>query len=151
MDCSVTVSCNLSDCSAGGSGCTVSHRTPILRVPSLGKVSVYLRIPVLYTDTVTITAVGRKLIYCEPVEFVTLNPPSGMTCGDYMKGYMSFAGGYLVDASASTTCQFCSTRTTDEFLAGNFNIRYSDRWWHLGIFVAYIVFNVRRQTPCFTS
>lgn len=151
MDFLVTALCNLSDCLVGGSGCTDSHRTPILRVPSLGKVNVYLRISALFTDTATIIAVGRKLIYCEPVEFVTLNPPSGMSCGDYMQGYMSFAGGYLVDASASAACQFCSTRTTDEFLAGNFNIRYSDRWWHLGIFVAYIVFNVRRRAPCSMS
>lgn len=95
-----------------------------------------------------VTAVGRKLINCEQIEFVTLRPPSGMSCGDYMQGYISFAGGYLVDASASEACQFCSTRTTDEFMAGNFNIHYSDRWWHLGTFVGYIVFNVRRHALC---
>lgn len=59
-----------------------------------------------------------------------------------MQTYISFAGGYLQNPEANSNCMFCSTRTTDQFLSGNFNISYNDHWWHLGVFAAFIVFNV---------
>ena len=56
---------------------------------------------------------------------------------------MSRAGGYLTNPDATTACQFCSFRTTDEFLDLSFNIKYSNRWRDVGIFIAFIAFNVR--------
>jgi ATP-binding cassette subfamily G (WHITE) protein 2 (SNQ2) len=73
---------------------------------------------------------------------VTVNPPSGRSCGDYMQAYISASGGYLLNPDESSNCQFCSTRTTDQFLGGNFNIRYANHWRDFGIFCAFIVFNV---------
>lgn len=87
-------------------------------------------------------AVGHSNITCSSVEYVTLNPPSGATCGSYMQKYISVVGGYLENSGATSDCNFCSTRTTDEFLVRNFNIEYSSHWWHLGVFCAYILFNV---------
>jgi len=43
-----------------------------------------------------------------------------------MGPYMSRAGGYLANPDAATVCQFCSFRTTDEFL--DLSIKYSNRW-----------------------
>jgi ATP-binding cassette, subfamily G (WHITE), member 2, SNQ2 len=88
------------------------------------------------------SAVGHMELSCSPIEYVMLNPPSGKSCGDYMGPYMSVAGGYLTNPQANSNCVFCSTRTSDQFLEGGFNIYYSDRWWHLGVFCAFIVFNV---------
>jgi ATP-binding cassette subfamily G (WHITE) protein 2 (SNQ2) len=88
-------------------------------------------------------AIGNSEITCSAVEYVTLNPPSGQTCGSYLQPFISTVGGYLQNSDATTACQFCSTRTTDEFLGTRFNITYASRWWHLGVFAAYIVFNVR--------
>jgi len=89
-------------------------------------------------------AIGNLEINCSPLEFVTINPPSGMTCGEYMGPFMSRAGGYLKDAAASASCQFCSTRTTNQFLEGNFNIFYGHRWRNVGLMCAFTVFNVSR-------
>ncbi|KAF8957821.1 pleiotropic drug resistance ABC transporter [Flammula alnicola] len=86
-------------------------------------------------------AVGRQQINCSAVEFVTINPPSGMTCEQYMAPYMSFAGGYLTNPAASTACEFCSVRTTDQFLEHAFNIFYHHHWRNIGILVAFIFFN----------
>ncbi|CAA7262034.1 unnamed protein product [Cyclocybe aegerita] len=86
-------------------------------------------------------AIGHQEVNCSPVEFVSINPPAGLTCQQYMAAYMSFAGGYLTNPDASSACQFCSIRTTDQFLELGFNIRYENRWRNLGILVGFSVFN----------
>ncbi|KZT26064.1 hypothetical protein NEOLEDRAFT_1063724 [Neolentinus lepideus HHB14362 ss-1] len=86
-------------------------------------------------------SVGKTLISCSDVEYVTLTPPSGLTCGDYMQAFISYAGGYLADPNATSGCQFCSSRTTDQLLATYFNIEYAHRWRNFGLFFVYIAFN----------
>ncbi|KAF5330227.1 hypothetical protein D9611_010600 [Ephemerocybe angulata] len=87
-------------------------------------------------------ALGQQDINCSAVEFVKITPPSGKTCAEYMNPYISFAGGYLQNPDASADCNFCSTRTTDQFLEASFNIYYSHRWRNVGIMLAFVVFNV---------
>lgn len=87
-------------------------------------------------------AVGRQEVTCSSVELVTLNPPAGQTCGQYMQNYISRSGGYLTNPDASSACGFCSTRTTDEFLTNNFNIFYSHHWRNVGLMAAFILFNI---------
>ncbi|KAF9526334.1 pleiotropic drug resistance ABC transporter [Crepidotus variabilis] len=86
--------------------------------------------------------VGRHPTTCSPVEFVNVNPPSGMTCGQYMSSYISMAGGYLSDPKAMSDCRFCSTINTDQFLGPSFNIFYDHRWRNVGIFIAFSVLNI---------
>jgi len=88
------------------------------------------------------TAVGKQDITCTPVELVTLTPPSGQTCGNYMEQYIANAGGYLTNPDASSACHFCSYRTTDQFLGTSFNIEYAHHWRNFGIIMAFVLFNV---------
>ena len=81
-------------------------------------------------------------IVCSPVELVTIQPPSGQSCSQYMSPYISMAGGYLTNPDASSDCQYCSFSSTDGFLGLSFNIFYSHHWRNLGIFAAFIVINV---------
>jgi len=62
---------------------------------------------------------------------------------------MSRAGGYLSNPDSTSACRFCSFRNTDQFLDLSFNIKYSNRWRDVGIFIAFIAFNVR--TPMFST
>ncbi|KAJ7599842.1 hypothetical protein C8J56DRAFT_999573 [Mycena floridula] len=97
-------------------------------------------------------AIGHQEITCSPVKLVIINAPADLTCKVYMGAFMSFAGGYLaqpcsangcvVNENDTSSCQFCSTRTIDEFLAGNFNIYYSHRWRDLGLMLAFSAFNI---------
>ena len=87
-------------------------------------------------------AIGDQLINCSNQELVTLEPPSGQTCGEFMARYISRSGGYLTNPDASTTCHFCSSRTTDEWMEPSFNIFYQNHWRDFGLFCAYIIFNV---------
>ncbi|KAK7033391.1 pleiotropic drug resistance ABC transporter [Favolaschia claudopus] len=88
-----------------------------------------------------LTALGRKELVCSAVELVTVNPPSGQTCGEYFAAYRSFAGGYLTNENATTACQFCSTATTDQ-LFRIFSIFYDHHWRDAALMFAYIGFNV---------
>ena len=87
-------------------------------------------------------ALGRQEIRCSDVEFVTIEPPSNQSCQQYMGPYISAAGGYLTNPDATSGCQYCTFSTTDAFLESSFNIFYSHHWRNLGIFAAFICFNV---------
>jgi len=92
-------------------------------------------------------ALGRQSIVCSDLEFVTLNPPSGQSCGTYLDNYISSSGGYLTNPNATSSCQFCPSSSTDQYLASSFNIFYSHRWRDFGIFVGFIIFNVSFRMP----
>ncbi|KAJ6552975.1 pleiotropic drug resistance ABC transporter [Mycena capillaripes] len=86
-------------------------------------------------------AIAHRPITCSAVELLTINPPLGQTCGQYMRNFISFAGGYLTNTDATTACQFCSTATTDEWLAQGFQIFNHHRWRDLGLFLIFVGFN----------
>ncbi|KAG6850300.1 hypothetical protein H0H93_015242 [Arthromyces matolae] len=87
-------------------------------------------------------AIGQQPVQCSPLELVTINPPSGLTCGQYLDNFIAFAGGYITDANATSSCHYCSASTTDATLATAFNIFYSHRWRDVGFLFAFVVFNV---------
>ncbi|RAK73142.1 pleiotropic drug resistance family ABC transporter [Aspergillus fijiensis CBS 313.89] len=83
---------------------------------------------------------GTKAV-CESVEYLTFNPPNNQTCESYMKAYISVAGGYLEDPSATSNCQFCTISSTDTFLA-SVSSYFSDAWRNFGLMWVYIIFNI---------
>ncbi|KAK2462635.1 hypothetical protein APHAL10511_005368 [Amanita phalloides] len=87
-------------------------------------------------------AIGHTTISCSRVELVSLDPPSGLTCGQYMGSYISVAGGYLVNPNATSACEFCSEREVDQLLAMSFNIFYKHHWRNFGLMLAFIAFNI---------
>ncbi|KAF8231522.1 hypothetical protein L208DRAFT_1469180 [Tricholoma matsutake] len=87
-------------------------------------------------------AIGRQQVNCSPIEFVNITPPSGQSCGQYMTPFISRVGGYLTNPNATSSCQFCTVRTTDELIGTNFDIFYNHRWRNLGFMMVYITFNV---------
>ena len=90
----------------------------------------------------SLAAVGRMEINCSETELVRLNPPSGQSCGSFLQTFIDSRGGYLTDPDATSNCEYCSVRTTDQFLVPNFNIQYENRWRDVGIVLVFVVFNV---------
>lgn len=90
-------------------------------------------------------AVGRTQISCSSVEFIKINPPSGQTCVQYLTKFIDMNGGYLTNANATSQCNFCQYRTTDQFLESR-NVFYDNRWRSLGIFIGFTAFNVSRPS-----
>lgn len=86
-------------------------------------------------------AVANVDVVCASNEFLTFNPPSNMTCGEFMDPYIAKVGGYLVDKAAETACEFCTISDTNTFLAG-VGAYYKDRWRNFGLLWVYIFFNM---------
>jgi len=89
-----------------------------------------------------LSALAHTPITCSSTELVKLTPPSGQTCGAYLQNYINEFGGYVQDPSATSSCQFCSFASTDQFLSTSFHILYSHRWRNVGFLVAYTLVNV---------
>ncbi|KAK9722189.1 Multidrug resistance protein [Basidiobolus ranarum] len=87
------------------------------------------------------TGVSGTNAVCEAVEYLHFDPPSNMTCGEYMSNYISYAGGYLLDPNATGSCSFCVISSTDTFLA-SVSSYYKDAWRNFGLMWVYIVFNI---------
>jgi ATP-binding cassette subfamily G (WHITE) protein 2 (PDR) len=74
---------------------------------------------------------ANSSVQCAARELIHFQPPSGSTCGEYMKAYTSFAGGFLVDDNATSDCQFCSISDTNVFLK-SISSDYSQAWRNFG-------------------
>jgi ABC-type multidrug transport system permease subunit len=86
------------------------------------------------------TAIANTKVHCAANEFVPLNPPSGQTCGQYLKPYTD-RGSYLKDPSATGTCEFCAYQESNTFL-GLIGLNYANAWRDFGILWAFILFNI---------
>ncbi|KAJ5702941.1 hypothetical protein N7488_010489 [Penicillium malachiteum] len=86
-------------------------------------------------------SVGGGHVVCSKQEFLHFDPPSNITCGDYLTGYIHVAGGYVEVPSATSDCSFCPISETDKFLTGMSTSR-DDEWMNFGLMWIYIVFNI---------
>jgi len=94
-----------------------------------------------FVSAILSTGLANVDVTCASNEFITLNPPDGQACGEYMSDYMSRAGGYLMNPSATSDCNYCKIKDTNVFLA-SINSEYDTRWRNFGIMWAYIAFNI---------
>ncbi|TYJ57551.1 hypothetical protein B9479_001633 [Cryptococcus floricola] len=61
-------------------------------------------------------------LHCRDADLLTFNPPDGQTCGDYAANYIATTSGFLLDADATTSCQFCPSSTGYDYVQ---NMGYS--------------------------
>jgi len=87
------------------------------------------------------TGLANTEVICATEEYLHFDPPSGETCGTFMKEYMSTAGGYLTDSNATSGCLYCQMASTNDFLT-SVNSFFSQRWRNFGIFIAFIAINI---------
>jgi ABC-type multidrug transport system permease subunit len=60
-----------------------------------------------WISAVLSTGLANTPVQCNSDEFVHMAPANDLTCGEYLDPYISAAGGYLVDSSATEECSFC--------------------------------------------
>ncbi|KAI5909459.1 Multidrug resistance protein CDR1 [Candida parapsilosis] len=84
------------------------------------------------------TGLANTAVHCSDVELLTIVPPKGKSCSEYMQPYMSKAGGYLLETNG---CQFCKLSSTNQYLQ-SINAIYSQRWRNLGLVIAFVFINV---------
>ncbi|KYK56269.1 ABC transporter [Drechmeria coniospora] len=78
-------------------------------------------------------------VECLDDEFATFQPPSNLTCDEYVDPYIATMGG-SVETSVEGVCEYCQYATGDEFGVG-FSVYYDNIWRDFGIFCGFIVFN----------
>lgn len=88
------------------------------------------------------TGVAKAPVKCSSIEFLTLQPPSGQTCLEFLGTWQNAtSGGEIRNPDATSDCQYCTIGDTDQFLS-QVGISYADRWRNFGLLVVYVVFNV---------
>jgi ATP-binding cassette subfamily G (WHITE) protein 2 (PDR) len=87
------------------------------------------------------TGVTGTEVKCSNIELLTVTPPSGQNCSNYLDPYINALHGKLLNPEASADCKICSLSSTDQFLAA-LNMYYSDHWRNVGIIFAFVGFNV---------
>ncbi|KAJ5717004.1 hypothetical protein N7488_002650 [Penicillium malachiteum] len=90
---------------------------------------------------VTATGLHGRAIRCATAELSVFNPPSGMSCGEYLNPYLTVSGGELYNPTATSSCEYCQLSNADQYLAAS-NIYYSERWRNYGLGWVYIGFNI---------
>ncbi|GMF05786.1 unnamed protein product [Ambrosiozyma monospora] len=70
-----------------------------------------------------------------------LNPTEGLTCGEYLEGYFKNAPGYVANPDDYSNCGVCPYAFGDDYMK-TVGMSYSHRWRNIGLYCAYIVFNV---------
>ncbi|TGZ78451.1 hypothetical protein EX30DRAFT_322445 [Ascodesmis nigricans] len=103
---------------------------------------VYRLSPFTYlVNSMLSTGVARAPVQCSDIEYLTLQPPKGMTCGEYLGPWKNATmGGNIVDMDATKDCKYCTLSNTDQFL-DQIGINYDNRWRDMGILIVYVVFN----------
>lgn len=88
------------------------------------------------------TSLANSPAVCSAVEISTIQPPSNMTCGEYLAPYIASVGdGVVSNPAATADCQFCSITSTNSFLAA-IGVNFDNRWRDYGLLWVYIIFNI---------
>jgi ABC-type multidrug transport system permease subunit len=56
-------------------------------------------------------------VECQPHEYGLFDPPAGLTCGQYLAPFVTYATGYINNPNATAACEYCGYRTGAEYLA----------------------------------
>jgi ATP-binding cassette subfamily G (WHITE) protein 2 (SNQ2) len=87
------------------------------------------------------TLLHNRPVVCSDVEYNYLEPPLGLTCGEFLADYFERNTGYVNNPNSTTNCAVCQYSVGDDFLH-SVGISYYDRWRNIGFFCAYIGFNL---------
>jgi ATP-binding cassette subfamily G (WHITE) protein 2 (SNQ2) len=82
---------------------------------------------------------GRK-VECSAEEYNYLEPPEGLTCGEFLLPFFTYMPGYVNNPNATSNCAVCKYSVGDDYLEV-IGISYGDRWRNIGFFCVYIGVN----------
>lgn len=87
------------------------------------------------------TFLSGRDVKCAPNEFNYLEPPSGISCGDYMAKFLESNSGYISNPDSNSNCAYCRFSVGDDFLH-TVGIKWNQRWRDFGFIWVYIIFNI---------
>ncbi|ESK91360.1 multidrug resistance protein cdr1 [Moniliophthora roreri MCA 2997] len=89
-------------------------------------------------DAMVSTGLAHAEATCSQIEISRFDPPSGLTCGQFLGPLEQFAS--VLNPDATSQCEFCPIKSTDQFL-DLIQMSFDHRWRNLGIVFVFIVFN----------
>ncbi|KAJ3071329.1 hypothetical protein HDU98_005494 [Podochytrium sp. JEL0797] len=89
-----------------------------------------------------VNELGGLALHCEDDSMVPVLIPSGKTCAEYFKPYITIAGapGLVTTPDATGLCLYCPVQVGDTIFKP-LGWSYDHRWRNFGIMVAFWVFN----------
>jgi ABC-type multidrug transport system ATPase subunit/ABC-type multidrug transport system permease subunit len=78
-------------------------------------------------------------ITCSAKDLTRFSPPEGQTCGQYLADFLEMAPGYLVDANATGTCEYCPFSNGGEYAQGLNLLSRMYAWRDTGITALFVV------------
>jgi hypothetical protein len=100
----------------------------------------YWTSPIQYMIGATVSnALHDVTVVCTQQELNIIQPPSGMSCGQYLGPFLASPQnlGQLLNPNATSSCEYCRYAEGDAYLA-SLNMFWSQRWRNFGIFSAYV-------------
>ena len=88
-----------------------------------------------------VAGLAETSVICAPLELLSIQAPTGQTCGQFLQPYIQRVGGRVLNPEVTGTCQFCPVTETDDVLA-TLGYSYAQRWQYFGLMLVYISFNV---------
>ncbi|KAG0149123.1 hypothetical protein CROQUDRAFT_714111 [Cronartium quercuum f. sp. fusiforme G11] len=88
-----------------------------------------------------VNAIHDLPIVCEPAEFSVFQPPANQTCDQWAGQYAKQNRGHLENPQSTSDCRYCHYTVGDQFYDA-LGFSYDYKWRDLGIYIAYIVFNI---------
>jgi ABC-type multidrug transport system permease subunit len=82
-------------------------------------------------------------VRCAEEEFAKFTPPPGLSCEQYVQGFMKMAGGYVRETieDGQTTCGVCQASTGQEF-ARVFSVDVGNKWRNMAVVAGFVFFNM---------
>ncbi|CAH6720308.1 pleiotropic ABC efflux transporter of multiple drugs Cdr1p [[Candida] jaroonii] len=93
-----------------------------------------------FVSAVLSTGLADSTVTCSKRELVLFNPFDGQTCYEYVGKFANSTGGNLLNPQATSSCEFCTLSTTNQFL-DQVNSSLSTRFRDMGVFIGFIVFD----------
>lgn len=100
----------------------------------------YMNPSTYWIGGVMAATLSSQSVECAPEEAAYFNPPPGSTCASYASSFVSSAGGYLTNPSATADCGYCAYKDGVEYMA-KLHIVPGNKWPFLGVFALFCVSN----------
>ncbi|KAH8651482.1 ABC-2 type transporter-domain-containing protein [Tricladium varicosporioides] len=103
---------------------------------------VYRANPLTYFVSALVSAgIGGVDVVCAATEVIKINPPDLQNCASYLKEFLGFTEGTLLNPKSNTTCELCPAKHTNTLLKAS-GIDFDLRWRNCGITFVYTAANI---------
>jgi ABC-type multidrug transport system permease subunit len=94
-----------------------------------------------YLGGTVATVLNAVQAQCNEGDLAVFDPVPGLTCIEYASVYMESSPGYLVNPTATTSCEYCQYSTGKDY-SSTLDYHYSERWWYWAVFLAFALCNI---------